>query len=320
MTEAAEGEELSEITKKTFIMNSIFGQKLINNLSHSKSTKKEVNIDYFINHINHFNNQKKDNLDKINFKKHIDSLPSNILDKIKEEAEPAIKIRNHIEPYCKKQLKLETPVSIFKKNGYHYKLVKLESHYFDLMSIIYYNEDIVGYICCGKKSNSGYNNLFIVICSKYEKDFYDKQNKKMAVISEITEEIGFYEKETYSKYLKNFRFQLFAAVLDILTEHKNLRNIVCIGEEEGGNLLQLFLIDFINNKGEALTKISDDISFYLFNYNTAILSTETFYNDLLKNLGDSSNSIITCFSDKNDAYNSWDFDENKKIKYNVIIM
>jgi len=319
MGENINEEDLNIKVKKNFITYSIFGQKLINGLSADK--KKEVNIEYFLGHIKHFNLQKKENWEeKINYNKYIDSIPSNIQDKLKSESEVSIKSRNCIEPYCKKQIKMTSSINIFKKVGFHYKLVKLESTYYDLFGYITHNDDVVGYICCGKRSLAAYKNIYIVISGKYEKKFFDEESKKISIISEISEEIGFYEKDVYTKYIKSFRNQIYSLLLEIIMENKNIKNIVCIGEEEGGNILQLFIVDFINNKGESNIKISDDLSFYLFTHNTAMLSTETFYNDLINYLGGNNNSMITCFDEKNKAYDSWDVDDNKKAKYNIILL
>jgi len=318
MTDILSEEDLNKV-KKNFITNSIFGQKLINGLSADK--KREVNIDYFLSHIKNFNLQKKENWEeKINYKKYIESIPENIQEKLKNETEIIIKNKNCIEPYCKKQIKIITPINIFKKIGFHHKLVKLESSYYDLFGFIYNNDEIVGYVCCGKRSNNVYKNIYVVICKKYQKDFYEKKNKKLSIINEIVEDIGFYEKETYNDYLKHYRNQIYSFVLDILLEHKSIKNIVCIGDEEGGNLLQLFLVDVINNRSEYNVKMADDFSYYLFTHNTAMLSTETFFNDLINYLGGNINSMITCFEGKNDAYDSWDVDEAKKNKYNIILI
>ncbi len=319
MTENTIEEDLSNKVKKNFITNSIFGQKLINGLSLDK--KKEVNIDYFLNHLKHFNQQKQEKWDqRINFDKYLDSIPQNIQDKLRDDTDVIIKNRCCIEPYCKKQIKIITPINLFKKHGFHYKLVKLESTYYDLLGFLYFNDDLIGYICCGKKTSYTYKNLFIVISQKYDKDLFDKSSKKLSIISEISEDIAFYEKECYNKYLKSFRNQIYSFVLEIIAENKNIKNIVCIGEEIGGNFLQLFLVDFINNKNEISMKFNEDISYYLFTYNTAMLSTETFYNDLINYLGGANNSMITCFEEKNNFYSTWDIDEAKRNKYNVIVL
>jgi len=323
MTENTNEEEFSNKVKKHFITNSIFGQKLINSLSHEK--KKEITIDYFLSHIKIFNKLKKENYEeKIDYKKFIDRIPQNIQSKLKNESDIVIKNRYCIEPYCKKQLKIITPINSFKKFGFHYKLLKLDSIYYDLLGIIYYNDNIVGYISCGKKPQNSinplYKSIFVFLSLKYEKDFFDNNNKKLSIINEITEEISFYEKNTYNKYLKNFRNQFNSILLEILLEFKNIKNIICIGEEEGGNILQLLLIDLINNKDESNLSFPKELYYYLFTHNTAMLSTETFYNDLIKNLGGNNNSIITCFDEKNEHYKSWNIDEINKKRYNFFVL
>jgi len=72
--------------------------------------------------------------------------------------------------------------------------------------------------------------------------------------------------------------------------------------------MQLFLVDFLNNKDDFYYKI-DDIELYLFTYNTAKLSTETFYKEFIELFNN--NSIITYFNEKNDAYKTWDLTNNK---------
>ena len=319
MSENTNEEEISYRIKKKFITNSIFGHKLINNLSANK--KREVNIDYFLSHIKHLNEQKKENYEeKIDYKKHIESIPKNIYDKLNHESEIVVKNKNHIEPYCKEQIQIISPVDLFKKFGFHYKLVKLESQYYDLFSILYFNHSIVGYICCKKRTASEYKNLYIVLSLKYHPDFFDKKNKKLSIINEITEEIAFFEKDTYTKYLHHFRKQIYSIILDILSENKSIKYIICIGEEEGGNILQLLLVDFINNKNDILMKYPDELSYYLFTHNTAMLSTETFYNDLINYLGSKNNAMICCFDDKNDAYQTWDPNPEKTFKYNFVLL
>lgn len=319
MTENTNEEEFNTKVKKIFITNSIFGQKLVYGLSQDK--KKEVNIDYFLNHLKHFNHQKQENWEKrINFDKYLDSIPQNIHDKLRDDTDIIIKNRSCIEPYCKKQIKIITPANLFKKNGFHYKLLKLESTYYDLLGFFYNNDEVIGYVCCGKKTSYTYKNLFIVISQNYDKDFFEKSAKKLSIISEISEDIAFYEKECYNKYIKTLRNQIYSFVLEIIAENKNIKNIVCIGEELGGNMLQLFLVDFVNNKNEVAMKFNEDFSYYLFTYNTAMLSTETFYNDLINYLGGANNSMITCFDDKNCFYSTWEIDEAKRNKYNVIVL
>ena len=133
------------------------------------------------------------------------------------------------------------------------------------------------------------------------------------VINEISEDISFYEKECYTRYIKHIRSQLFSVLYEVIKDNKTIRNIVCIGEEEGGNLLQLFLVDFLNNRDEFYIKI-EDIELYLFSNNTAKLSTDTFYKEFIELFG--KNSLITCFSEKNNAYKTWENTE----KMNIILL
>jgi len=242
--------DVQEFSKKRFITNIIFGQKLINDLSANK--KKQVNIEYFMNHLNYFKKYLNENWeDKIEMDKYMGLIPQDIENKLMTDSEILLKFSHNIEPYCKKTIKIISPLALFQRNCYHYKLVKLESTYYDLMSILYYNEEIIGYVCCAKRT-TGYKNIYIVLLRKYDKKFYESMNKKIVVMNEISEDISFYEKESYTRYIKHIRSQLFSVLYEVIKENKLIRNIVCIGEEEGGNLLQLFLVDFLNNKDDIL--------------------------------------------------------------------
>jgi len=297
-----------EFSKKQFITNIIFGQKLINDLSANK--KKQVNIEYFMNHLNYFKKYLNENWqDKIEIDKYTELIPQDIENKLLLDSEILLKNSHNIEPYCKKAIKLISPLALYQRNYYHYKLVKLESTYYDLMSILYYNNEIIGYVCCGKRT-SGYKNIYIVLLQKYDKNFYEIINKKLVVINDICEDISFYEKECYMRYIKHIRSQLFSVLYEVIKDNKTIRNIVCIGEEEGGNFLQLFLVDFLNNKDEFYIKI-EDFELYLFSNNTAKLSTDTFYKEFIELFG--KNSLITCFSEKNDAHKTWENTENMNI-------
>jgi hypothetical protein len=303
--------DIQEFSKKKFITNIIFGQKLINDLSFNK--KKQVSIEYFMNHLNYFKKYLNENWEnKIEIDKYTELIPQDIENKLMTESEILLKNSHNIEPYCKKTIKIISPLALFQRNCYHYKLVKLESIYYDLMNILYYNEEIIGYVCCAKRS-SGYKNIYIVLFSKYDKKFYENNNKKIIVINEISEDISFYEKECYTKYIKHIRSQLFSILYEVIKENMTIQNIVCIGEEEGGNLLQLFLLDFLNNRDEFLIKI-ENIDLYLFSYNTAKLSTDTFYKGFIELFG--KNSLITCFEDKNEAHKTWENTE----KMNIILL
>jgi len=299
---------IQEFSKKRFITNIIFGQKLINDLSSNK--KKDVNIEYFLNYLNYFKKYLNENWEsKIEIDKYTGLIPQDIENKLMTDSEILLKNSHNIEPYCKKAIKIISPLTLFQRNCYHYKLVKLDSTHYDLMSILYYNDEIVGYVCCAKRS-SGYKNIYIVLLCKYDKKFFDVKNKKIVVINEITENISFYEKECYSRYIKHIRSQLFSVLYEVVKENKTIRNIVCVGDEEGGNFLQLFLVDFLNNKDEFYIKI-EDFELYLFSNNTAKLSTDTFYKEFMELFG--KNSLITCFSEKNNAYNTWENTENMNI-------
>lgn len=299
--------EDNEVLRKKFITNIIFGQKLINGLSVGKRDK--ASIDYFLNHIKNFRKQIDENwANKINHSKYIDLIPNDIDNRLIDDTDIIIKNSNHIEPYCKRSIKINSPVSIFMQTSFHYKLVRLDSTYYDLFGLLYFKNEIVGYICCGKKNSKSYKNLYVVLSKKYGSKFYDNIDKKLVIINDISEDIGFYEKDIYHMYLKYFRSSLFSLIYEILGENKGIKNIVCIGENEGGNLLQLFAVDFFNNKNDCNLKLND-ILFHLFTLDTAMLSTDTFYNDFVELF--EGNSIITCFSGKNNAYESWN--DNKSM-------
>lgn len=303
--------DIQDFSKKRFITNIIFGQKLINDLSSNK--KKQVSIEYFMNHLVHFKKYLNENWeDKIEIDKYTNLIPQDIENKLMTDSEILLKNSHNIEPYCKKAIKIISPLALFQRNCYHYKLVKLESPHYDLMSILYYNDEIIGYVCCAKRA-AGYKNIYIVLLRKYDKKFYENINKKIVVMNEISEDISFYEKECYTRYIKHIRSQLFSVLYEVIKDNKTIRNIVCIGEEEGGNLLQLFLLDFLNNKDEFYIKI-EEIELYLFSLNTAKLSTDTFYKEFIELFG--KNSIITCFQDKNEANKTWENTE----KMNIILL
>lgn len=298
---------VNEYLRRRFITNIIFGQKLVNGLSVGK--KEKVSVDYFLNHIENLKKQKEEKWEnKINHSKYIDLIPNDIGNRLVDDTDIIIKNNYHIEPYCKRAVKILSPMVLFERTSFHYKLVKLESMYYDLFGIFYDGDDIVGYICCGKKNSKSYKNLYIVLSKNYSERFYEKMDKKLIIINEITEDISFYEKESYHMYLKQYRSVLFSLFYEILGENKEIKNIVCIGENEGGNLLQLFAVDLFNNKEDCNLRFND-ISFHLFTLDTAMLSTDTFYNDFVELFGE--HNVITCFSDKNRAYESWN--NNKKM-------
>jgi hypothetical protein len=160
--------DIQEFSKKRFITNIIFGQKLINDLSINK--KKQVSIEYFMNHLIHFKKYLNENWeDKIEIDKYTNLIPQDIENKLMTESEILLKNTHNIEPYCKKVIKIISPLALFQRNCYHYKLVKLESTHYDLMNILYYNDEIIGYVCCAKRA-SGYKNIYIVLLQKYDKN------------------------------------------------------------------------------------------------------------------------------------------------------
>jgi hypothetical protein len=69
-------------------------------------------------------------------------------------------------------------------------------------------------------------------------------------------------------------------------------------------------VDFLNNKNDFYIKI-DDFELYLFSNNIAKLSMDIFYKEFIELFG--KNSLITCFSEKNDAHKTWENMENMNI-------
>lgn len=314
----SDDDSLNTKIKQYFVNNILFGQKLINGLSEGKT--KEVNINYFLSHIKQFNDQLNENWnEKINFKKYESLIPHNIHEKLGDEPIVSLRYKNSgIEPYCKKQIKLYSPINLFKKIGFHYKLLRLESQYYDLVGLLYYDEKIVGYICCGKKSRKIYKNIYIVINQKYPSNFYENKRKKLSIINDIEEDIEFYESEAYHCYLENYRNVLYTVIFELLHEYRLIKNIICIGEEFGGNILQLFMVDLLYNRNDIGTILEHDLSYHLCTYNTAMLSTESFYDDLCSFLSKSSNLMLTCFSHKNNAHDTWETIDSKKC--NLIVL
>lgn len=287
--------------RKRFINNIIFGQKLINDLSNCK--KKEVNIDYFLNHIKIFNERFIEiNNKNINYEKYDDL---RLDEKLEEKHNFTYKNKNaFIEPYCIKPIKFYSPNFLFKKYCFNHQLIKLESKYFDIFTIIYNNNNISGYIVLEKRLNGKYKNLYLVLIEKYEEDFYKDKEKKISTIQEINDNISFFETTTYNDYIKNYRNYLFSVVCDILTKYETVKNIIFIGEEKGGNLLELFTMDFINNKNE-IDNFKDNIkSIFLFHYNTAMLSNQSFYKELISLIGNK--SFINYFKEENEAFLTWE--------------
>ena len=140
----------------TKIINNInLGQNLIDNLS--KIKKKDVNIDYFLNHIKTLNQI---------FDKEVTKREKFELSQEKLDIETNLSYKNkyhHIEPYCLKPIKFYSNIFILKKFGFHFKITKLESKAYDLFSIIYFQDKIVGYIVISKKVNGEYKNLYLVL-------------------------------------------------------------------------------------------------------------------------------------------------------------
>ena len=114
--------DIQEFSKKKFITNIIFGQKLMNDLSANK--KKQVSIEYFMNHLNYFKKYLNENWEnKIEIDKYTELIPQDIESKLMTDSEILLKNCHSIEPYCKKSIKIISPLALFQRNCYHYKLV-----------------------------------------------------------------------------------------------------------------------------------------------------------------------------------------------------
>ena len=325
--------------RKKFILNILFGQKLINNLSREK--KKEAGIDYFLMHLRNLKLQREvDWNEKIN----VDRLTPSLITDVQNNLQSNIRYsffsnQKYIEPYILKPIKFLSDKHVFNKVFFSHTMVNLESKFYNFICLIYdSNENIKGYILIGKKSSGEKKNIYIVLDDDYSSGFYNHTKKNVVIISDISEDLHFFEKNVYNDYLKNYRNFLFTVVTDCLTNNKDIKNIVCIGNQRGGNILQLFVKDFILNKnyiGHTVNKeetiferinekknseiISKDINVYLFEYDTAMLSNKTFYDSLLEKMGEDEKTFINCFYNKNKAYNSWD-KMNKDSKLNTIIL
>jgi hypothetical protein len=299
---------MTNIIRK-FITNIVIGQKIIDNLSETRK-KNGLTTGYFLNHLNILNSQKMKEWDKkLNYEKYESSFSPNIYEKLADKTSIKINEICSIEPYCKKQMKFYSPSFIFKRIGFHFRLIKLESNYYTILGFLYYNDEFVGYICFNKKLND-YKSLYIVISKKYSDNFYKKKNRKASVISDIIDKNIIFDTEYYKMYINSFRNMLYSVIFDIISEYVILKNIILIGEECGGNLLQLFLIDLLNNKNDINIKISENLTYCIFMHNTAMLS-----NNL--NMENMATTILMNFNNK-DAYNSWEIKDELKKKYNFI--
>jgi hypothetical protein len=296
-------------TIRKFITNIVIGQKIIDNLSETRK-KNDLTISYFLNHLMILNAQKMKGWDKkLNYEKYESSFSPNIHEKLADKSSIKMKDICSIEPYCKKPMKIYSPSFIFKRVGFHFRLIKLESDYYTMLGFLYYDNEFVGYICFNKKLND-YKSLYIVISKKYSDNFYKNRNRKALVISDIIDKTIIFDAEYYKMYMRSFRNMLYSVIFDVISEYSTLKNIVLIGEECGGNLLQLFLIDLLNNKNDINIKISENLTYYMFMHNTAMLS-----NNL--NMENIANTILMSFNNKN-AYNSWEIKDELKKKYNFI--
>jgi len=291
-----------------FITNIVIGQKIVDFLS-SKKIDIESGIEYFLNHLSIFNQMIGEKWEKkLNYLKYKESFSDEMVEKLSDKTGIIVDKLCSIEPYCKKAIKFYSPNYIFKKVGFHFRLIRLESPLYDMMGFIYYGNEIVGYICCRKRND--YKNLYIVISKKYDVDIFTNQNRSGSSVSDITEDCMIYDAHYYNMYAKYFRNMLYSYVIDIISEYGSIKNIIMIGEEAGGNLLELFMMDIKNNRSDINVKISSKVVYFLFTQNTAMMSPEfklDYENDI----------IIMSFSNR-DSYLTWNIDEGIKKKCNFI--
>ena len=291
-----------------FITNIVIGQKIIDFLS-GKKIDIESGIEYFLNHLNFFNQMIGEKWEKkLNYSKYKESFSDEMVNKLSDKTGIVVDKLCSIEPYCKKAIKFYSPNYIFKKVGFHFRLIRLESPLYDMMGFIYYGSEIVGYICCRKGND--YKNLYIVISKKYNEDIFTNRNRTGSSVSDITEDCMIYDAHYYSMYTKHFRNMLYSYVIDIISEYGSIKNIIMIGEEAGGNLLELFMMDIKNNRSDINVKISPKVVYFLFTQNTAMMSPEFKL--------DYANDIIIMNFNNRDSYLTWNIDEAIKKKCNFI--
>ena len=291
-----------------FITNIVIGQKIVDFLS-GKKIDIESGIEYFLNHLNIFNQMIGEKWEKkLNYSKYKESFSEDMVEKLSDKTGIIVDKMCSIEPYCKKAIKFYSPNYIFKKVGFHFRLIRLESPLYDMMGFIYYGNEIVGYICCRKGND--YKNLYIVISKKYNGDIFANRNRTGSSVSDITEDCMIYDAYYYSIYTKHFRNMLYSYVIDIISEYGSIKNIIMIGEEAGGNLLELFMMDIKNNRSDINVKISPKVVYFLFTQNTAMMSPEF-------KLDYATDIIIMNFSNR-DSYLTWNIDEGIKKKCNFI--
>ena len=291
-----------------FITNIVIGQKIVDFLS-GKKIDVESGIEYFLNHLNIFNQMIGEKWEKkLNYSKYKESFSDEMVDKLSDKTGLVVDKMCSIEPYCKKAIKFYSPNYIFKKVGFHFRLIRLESPLYDMMGFIYYGNEIVGYVCCRKGND--YKNLYIVISKKYDGDIFTNMNRKGNSVSDITEDCMIYDAHYYSMYTKHFRNMLYSYVIDIISEYGSIKNIIMIGEEAGGNLLELFMMDIKNNRSDINVKISSKVVYFLFTQNMAMMSPEF-------KLDYATDIIIMNFNNRN-SYLTWNIDEAIKKKCNFI--
>jgi hypothetical protein len=295
-------EESHSVDKKKMIKNIIFGQKLVYLLSEQK--KKEANINYFIMHINSLQliHQEMVGMD-IDYEQYVDKISDTIFSQNKNKKTFTIG-NKQIEPYCKKPIQY-IPQNIFiTEYNFHYSITNIKSKYYDLLYFIFDKyKNIVGYVVLGKKVKKLCKNLYFVIDKNYDKTFYKKTTKKINLLSEICDEFSIYEKTVYQEYLKYWRDYLITILIDCLKNIDNIKNLIFIGNNKGGNLLELFIKDIFENINNEQMK---EMSWNIFKMNTAMLTNLNFFKDILENHLKEKYTIINCYTNKELSYKTWD--------------
>lgn len=301
--EKEDDKDKKSISKEKISFNIFLAKMIIEKLTMIK--KKNIDINYFISYINVFNDIKKELLNDDTTK---------VLDKLDEidYIKPKMEVfgDKQIEPYNKKQFICFDKFHFINKYNFHNSIQKIESKYYEFVNFIYDKfKDPIGYIVIGKKAKKSTKNLYFVIDRNYEKNFYAKITKEICIISEIANEFNIYEKTIYSEYLKYFRDYLFSVLYEVMNQYQNINNIVFIGNKRGGNILDLFLKDILenfvsDNVPEQAYKMQD-ISYNIFKMNNSMLTNINFYEDINKLLANENYTYINCFDNKSLDYKTW---------------
>ena len=302
------------------IYNLIFAEKLVNELSNNK--KKNIDIDYFLSYIKFFS-KIKESMIEIDIDDKLNSNDINFDIPIATKKEILSIGEKPIELYNKKQVLIFNKSHFIEKYNYHFTIKNISSKYYEFINFIFdKSKNIIGYIVLGKKAKKSTQNLCFILDKNYEKNFYTNINKKVCLMTEIIDEFNIYEKTIYNNYLKYYRDYLFSVLKEILRKHNNINNIVFIGNKQGGNILELFLKDIIENLNEEYFPEEafklKSIAYNIFKLNSSMLTNIHFYEDLINRIEKESYTYINCFDNKLLDYKSWsEFMKNYKKNDNI---